>query len=79
MAGSCRGGLICSVIEHLMNMIIPQENQVGLKLKETDSGLKRGGTGGIEITTLPYPGFATDMQLSLWPCWRLYKRNFYYY
>lgn len=52
-------------IEHLVNIIEPA-TEAGLSIKESSSSSiiikKTEDLCGIEISTLPFPGFATDMQ-----------------
>ncbi len=66
MVGACGGEIEIQDIDsfHLENIILPAK-EAGLLVEVKQDSLivaKKEKLSGIEITTLPYPGFATDMQ-----------------
>lgn len=55
------------IVDHLKPVVAKLE-EAGVELTEQDNGIRvncRGRAKGIDIKTMPYPGFPTDMQAQL--------------
>ncbi|MDP1808857.1 MAG: UDP-N-acetylglucosamine 1-carboxyvinyltransferase [Actinomycetota bacterium] len=69
VAGAITGGdlTVTSVKPEQMGMVLKKLEQIGYKVDVGDSTVNIKGAGGpcgINISTLPHPGFPTDMQAS---------------
>lgn len=67
VAGAVTGGniLLENVITDHLNPVIAKLNECGVTIREENSGLRVIGQKlikAVDIKTLPYPGFPTDMQ-----------------
>ena len=68
VAAAATGGdlLLLNVIEQHLQSIIAKLKEAGIAVEEEYDGLRIRSDGGrlqpLDIKTLPYPGFATDMQ-----------------
>ncbi|RCW48254.1 MULTISPECIES: UDP-N-acetylglucosamine 1-carboxyvinyltransferase [unclassified Halanaerobium] len=67
IAGAITGGdiYVRNVLTEHVKPLIAKMHEMGIELKEDISGVRVKGTGhlkAVDIKTLPYPGFPTDMQ-----------------
>ncbi len=60
--------LVENVIADHLKPVVAKLEEAGVELAEQDNGIRvhcRGRARGIDIKTMPYPGFPTDMQAQL--------------
>lgn len=67
LAGAITGGnvLVQNVILDHVKPVVAKLNEMGIAVHEEDGGLRvegRDGYRAVDIKTMPYPGFPTDMQ-----------------
>jgi UDP-N-acetylglucosamine 1-carboxyvinyltransferase len=67
VAAAITGGSVCVTgarADHL-DAVIAKLRQAGVRVHEGESGLaveRNGPLGAVDVTTMPYPGFPTDLQ-----------------
>jgi UDP-N-acetylglucosamine 1-carboxyvinyltransferase len=66
-AAAITGGnlLLENVVSDHLKPVIAKYQEMGVQIEEVEKGLKVGSSGpltAVDIKTLPYPGFPTDMQ-----------------
>jgi UDP-N-acetylglucosamine 1-carboxyvinyltransferase len=71
IAGALTGGEVevTGISPHVMDIFLSKIRSVGVQVHENTRSIKAGGSPGslvaVDVVTLPYPGFATDLQAQM--------------